>query len=238
MEERANIIAALQQDILLRTGFRPATAGSNQVLSLIADAFPNKTFPTSAVHEFVCEQQVDVAATSAFITGIVAGINISNGAIAWIGERPVIFPPALIQFGIDPSAVLFIRARQPKDNFYVTEEALRCEGITAVVSEINEINLTESRRLQLAVEHLQTTAFLIRRRPRQLSSVCVARWRVSPISSADTEMPGVHFPRWNVALQKIRHGKPGQWQMEWSGNAFQLIKDETALPFKTLRKAV
>jgi protein ImuA len=36
-------------------------------------------------------------------------------------------------------------------------------------------------------------------------------------------MPGVGFPRWNVQLLKVRNGKPGAWQIEWSADGFRHI---------------
>ena len=35
---------------------------------------------------------------------------------------------------------------------WVIEEALKCEGLAAVIGEIKELSFTQSRRLQLAVE--------------------------------------------------------------------------------------
>jgi len=110
------------------------------------------------------------------------------------------------------------------------EEALKCEGLGAVVGEMQEIGFTASRRLQLAVEQSRVTGFILRHQPRNLNSVaCVARWRVSPLPSGLEEgMPGVGFPRWNVELLKIRNGKPGAWPIEWSGGVFREIEEAAA----------
>jgi protein ImuA len=34
-------------------------------------------------------------------------------------------------------------------------------------------------------------------------------------------LPGVGYPQWQVALLKVRNGKPGNWQITWDGQQFQ-----------------
>ena len=50
-------------------------------------------------------------------------------------------------------------------------------------------------------------------------------------------MPGVGFPRWNVELLKVRNGKPGSWQLEWSYNQLHEIKQNIfSIPQEQVRK--
>ena len=102
------------------------------------------------------------------------------------------------------------------------EEALKCDGLSAVIGEMQELSFTASRRLQLAVEQSRVTGFILRHNPRNLNTTaCVTRWKITSLPSelAD-DMPGVGFPRWNVELLKIRNGKPGAWQIEWTAGPF------------------
>ena len=103
------------------------------------------------------------------------------------------------------------------------EEALKCEGLAAVVGEINELSFTGSRRLQLAVEQSRVTGFVIRNyitKPNITS--CIARWKISHLPSlVENQLPGVGFPRWQVELLKVRNGKPGIWEVEWKGQRFR-----------------
>ena len=63
------------------------------------------------------------------------------------------------------------------------EEALKCDGIAAVVGEIQELSFTVSRRLQLAVEQSRVTGFILRNNPRNLNTTaCVTRWKITPLS--------------------------------------------------------
>lgn len=110
------------------------------------------------------------------------------------------------------------------------EEALKCEGLSAVIAEVREINLTASRRLQLAVEKSGVTGLVLRNDADRLSTTaCVARWRITPIiSQLEDGMPGVGFPRWHVELLKVRNGNPGKWDIEWSAGKFNLITRQTS----------
>jgi protein ImuA len=111
------------------------------------------------------------------------------------------------------------------------EEALRCKAVSACVGEISNIDLTASRRLQLAAEQSGATGFLLRMNPKSLSSTaCATRWKIRPLPSVlEDGMPGVGFPRWEAELLKVRNGKPGVWQIEWAGKQFR----ETAEKQKT-----
>lgn len=59
------------------------------------------------------------------------------------------------------------------------EEALKCEGLAAVIAEIPYINFAQRRRLQLAVEKSHVTGILLRKEPKRLSNTaCTVRWQV------------------------------------------------------------
>jgi protein ImuA len=150
-----------------------------------------------------------------------------GGAGMAMGGRRRVFPMALTNFGIEPDRVVFVELARQKDMLWVMEEALKCEGLAAVIGEIPEIGFTASRRLQLAVEKSRVTGFLLRDQPRSLGvNACVARWRVSPLASEpEAGLPGVGFPRWNVELLKIRNGRPGVWAFEWAGGRFRALEE-------------
>jgi protein ImuA len=106
----------------------------------------------------------------------------------------------------------------------VLEEALKCEGLAAVVGEIREVSFLASRRFQLAVEQSRVTGFLLRDRPRNRQPIAaVARWQISPLPGRKEAMPGVAFPRWSVELLRIRSGQPGKWELEWRQGKFHPV---------------
>jgi len=231
---KSDIIAQLKRDILPLQGFKnPLQAvAMDSGLGIIKNAFPNRVFPTGAVHEFIAKNMADASASCGLITGIVSSLMKNNGAAIWINSNRNIFPPALKAFGIAPDKIIFIQLKKEKEILWVMEEALKCEGLTAVICEIQELGFTASRRLQLAVEESQVTGFILRRNPKTINTTaCLTRWQISATTSEmESDMPGVGFPRWTVELLKVRNGKPGKWQLEFAGGRFRHISTIVAIP--------
>lgn len=242
MPTKSDIIQRLEREILPLQGFKPPKSGDVTDFGLgpMHAAFPNGHFPTGAVHELVSTTAEGEAASAGFMGGLVGALMRSGGAVLWVGAGGVssgggismggrrrVFPMALTNFGMEPDRVVFVELARQKDMLWVMEEALKCEGLAAVVGEIPEIGFTASRRLQLAVEKSRVTGFLLRHQSRSLGvNACVARWRVSPLASEpEAGLPGVGFPRWNVELLKIRNGRPGVWALEWAGGRFRAVEE-------------
>jgi protein ImuA len=231
--KKNDIISQLKKDILCLQGFKAGLSNSvvDDGLGPIAAAFPNSSFPLGTVHEFLCAEVEDTSATNGFISGLLGGLMHTNGASLWISSARTLFPPALKAFGIEPERIIFIDVQKEKDVLWVMEEALKCNGLTAVVAEMQDISFTASRRLQLAVERSHVTGFIVRRNPRKLNTTaCVSRWRIKSIpGELEDNMPGVGFSRWNVELLKVRNGKPGNWQLEWAAGNFRHVSKATFL---------
>ena len=233
--ENANIIAQLKKEILPLQGFKSIKGKENYDLGLgpIRFAFPNSCFPLGAMHEFCCDEKENTAATSGFISGILSRLMKDGGTCIWVRTAKTIFPPALKTFGIDPEKIIFVDLKTDKDVLWVTEEALKFDGLAAVIAELRELDFKASRRLQLAVEHTRVTGFIIRIKPKnQNNTACVTRWRISSIhSGSPNDLPGIGFPRWNVELLKVRNGIPGSWKVEWiNGRLNPIQKSITIIP--------
>jgi protein ImuA len=162
----------------------------------------------------------------------------NDGISVWISASRKIFPPALKAFGVEPDRVIFVDLQKEKDVLWAVEEALKCEGLTAVVGEVQEMSFAQSRRLQLAVENSRVTGFILRSNINRLNATaCTARWQITPLpSETENEMPGVGFPRWNVELLKVRNGQPGSWEMEWAADRFIEISKPIAAGEASLRQ--
>lgn len=230
-QSKADIIHQLQKSLLPLQGYKPA--GDNTVrvpLGPVNRAFPGHTFPVGAVHEFISNSPESTAATCGFITGIASFLAAEKALCLWISARRQVFPPALLPFGLLPHQVVFIEAPAEKERIWVMEEALKCKGLAGVIAEVSELDFTASRRLQLAVEQSQVTGFIIRQQPRQLNTLAsIARWHIHPAASSSyNQLPGIGFPRFTVQLDKIRNGKPGQWQLEWRHNRFAEVMPAAA----------
>jgi protein ImuA len=240
LSTKDDIIARLRQDILLAQGFKPPKAGAVSVaLGPVNAAFPNDTFPTAALHEFISTGPQKAAASGGFVAGLASTLMAPGGACLWISGVKRVFPPGLVLFGVPPDRIVFVTIQKEKHLLWAVEEALKRGGLAAVVGEARDISFTASRRLQLAIEQSQVTAFVLRDSPRNLNPIAsIARWRISPIRSRlSPGLPGVGHPRWTVQLDKIKHGHPGIWQLEWRAGRFQaIVPDLRALERQQRRK--
>jgi protein ImuA len=230
---KADIISQLQKEILSLQGFR--TTLNNTAIDVapgpIKNAFPEGVFPLGAIHEFICTCSEDASASAGFISGVLTSLMKNDGVCLWISSSQTIYPPALKLFGIDPDRIIFIELKKEKEILWTMEEALKCDGLAAVVGEMQELDFTVSRRLQLAVEQSRITGFILRRNPRNLTTTaCVARWKITSIPGilAD-DMPGVGFPTWDIELLRIRNGKTGSWKMMWMNGCFQPVFDPVSI---------
>jgi protein ImuA len=230
--DKKEIISRLQKDILQWEGFVPPGAGAAKGVGLgpVEAAFPNGVFPTGVIHEMLCPTREQQAATSGLLGGLLTVLMRNGGPCLWISKDRRLFPPAMDGFNVEPDKVIFIDAGNEKEVLWAMEEALKCEGLAAVVAELREISFAQSRRLQLAVESSRVTGFLLRNDLRKLNTTtCVARWQVRPLPSVlEDGMPGVGYPRWQVDLLRVRNGSPGSWQLEWATDGFIVIEESAA----------
>jgi protein ImuA len=221
---KQEMIDKLRQDLLGWEGFRPVAPEERQSFGLgpIENAFPNRVFPTGALHEFISTRPEFTAAIGGFIAGIMQTLMEKGGVCVWVSYTRRIYPPALKRFGVDSDRIIFIDVAREKDVLWVTEEALKCQGIAAVICETRLLSFMESRRLQLAIEQSQVTGFILRKDVKVFNTTaCTARWTVKPLrSKLRPGMPGVGHPRWQVDLLKVKNGQPGSWTLEWKNNAF------------------
>lgn len=227
--KKLNILAELQSDILRMQGFKPSgIISGNGGLDFMMEVFPNRTFPTGCVHEFLAAQIEDSAATTGFINGILSSLISKSGAVIWISASRRVFPPALKNFGIDPDRFIFIDLQREKDVLWATEEALKCSAVTAVVGEVQGMDFTSSRRLQLAVEDSKVTGFIMRMNSGKLSpTACVSRWMISSLPSESIEdLPGIGFPSWRVELLRMRNGMTGSWNIQWGNGGFVQVHEQ------------
>jgi protein ImuA len=230
---KQDTINKLRKNILLLEGFKPPKTESAGTFGLgpVEAAFPNAVFPTGTIHEMVCPTPEQSAATSGFMSGILASLMKQGGACLWIGTSRKLFPASLATFDVEADRVIFVDLQREKDILWAMEEALKCEGIAAVIAELQDITFAQSRRLQLAVENSKVTGFLLRNDPRKVgTTTCVARWQVTSLpSELEDGLPGVGFPRWQVELLKVRNGNPGSWQLEWADGRFMAVEEKTSI---------
>lgn len=227
-----HIIESLQKQILAMQGNRVAMEPHLKLgLGALENAFPGKSFPRAAIHELISYSSQQAACTSGFMAVVLGKLIQQQGICVWVSTKPrrAVFPPALKTFGLAPNRILFVDTARPKQTLWALEEALKCDAVTAVVGELNELSFDESRRFQLAVEQSRVTGFIHRFRPKLTNAVaCVSRWKISSLPSFSPDgLPGIGFPRWNIRLEKVKNGIPGEWQVQWSpGKGLEYIQSQ------------
>ncbi|MFO7256686.1 MAG: Error-prone repair protein ImuA [Bacteroidota bacterium] len=233
----ADRIKDLKAQIMRLEGFKSATGTWPDTSTR---AFPWRSFPLGAVHEFLCGDRVDVSPTAGFIAGLLSHLYSKQGVILWISASRRLFPPALAAFGLRPECVIFLDAARERDVTWAMEEALKCPALSAVVGEIRDLDFTASRRLQLAVERSCVTGFVIRKNLSTINTTaCVSRWRITSLPGAtDDDMPGVGFPVWKIELLRMRNGQPGCWVVRWMNEEFVEEQLHVAATAGPERKAI
>ncbi|HSC18226.1 MAG TPA: hypothetical protein VLC74_04860 [Rhizomicrobium sp.] len=133
------------------------------------------------------------------------------------------YPPGLRFFGLNPARIVCVHCANARECLWAMEEGLRLGGVAAVIgARAKAMDLTASRRLQLAAEQANTPVFLLRSYNDYTPSAAVTRWRVSPASSARDEFGFYKKARFRAALEYARGGKTGEWVMDWDHDALSL----------------
>jgi protein ImuA len=146
--------------------------------------------------------------------------------ILWAATQTDLYPPGLAGLGLDTRRLILLTLERDSQAAWAMEEALRCPGLGAVVGEMAKVDLTTSRRLQLAAEKSQIPCFILRRWPngdlardwRERPVAAATRWRLRPLplegKSGGNSIESIERARWRVDLWRCRNGKPASWIME------------------------
>jgi protein ImuA len=169
--------------------------------------------------------ETETGAAPAAFTALLAAPLARRGWAVWVLRRDDLWAPGLEGLGFPPERLIQICARDEAEALGVMEDALGAEGVSAVIGEVEAVDLTAGRRLQLVCEKRGSTGFVIRRRPfgglskgagrEAAGSAAATRWRVA---SAPSEPPAGEFglgpPRFQATLERCRGGRPGAWLFE------------------------
>ncbi|CAN7645161.1 protein imuA [Phenylobacterium sp. LjRoot225] len=164
----------------------------------------------------------ETGAAPAAFTALMAAPLARRGWTVWVMRRDDLWAPGLAGLGFPPERLIQVCARDEAEALGVMEDALTTEGVAAVIGEVEAVDLTAGRRLQLACEKRGGAGFVIRRRPfggqaqrEATGSAAATRWRVA---SAPSEPPAGEFglgaPRFAATLERCRGGRPGAWLFE------------------------
>jgi protein ImuA len=209
-------------------------------IAAIDQHLPGGGLGQGALHELAgAGADLEEASLAAAVTARLLGRaqRARSGHALWIARQRDLYARALPASHCDPARLLHLRTRRNEDTLWAIEEALRCRGLVSVIGEVGALDLTQSRRLQLAAEKSGVPAFIIRRgrsaaQARSWAAQPIAahtRWRIHPAPSIgiDTHqqiLPGA--ARWQIELWRCRGGRPGSWLVEETEHGWR----EAALP--------
>ena len=224
---RESSLAALRK--LVRSIERPGESERRRVLVMgdarFDEALPEGGIALGALHEVV-GPYADPAANGFALT-LIGKLCDPGGHFIWCRPKysdallGIPYGPGLKRFGIMPGSLTLVEVERPADVLWAMEECLKGEGLSAVYGEDLRLDLTSSRRLQLAAETSGVTAFaLLSPNHHPPPSAALSRWRVNS-SASPPERP--FSSRWDLTLERCRGGTSKHWIVDW---------DEAALAFR------
>ncbi|WP_309090802.1 protein imuA [Phenylobacterium sp.] len=219
---RGKRLAALQAKIAaLETGGRPDAGVLPFGAPELDEALPGGGLPLARWHEITGEgMETETAAAPAAFAALAASPLARKGEAVWILRRDDLWAPGLTGLGFPAEKLICVCARDDAEALAVMEDALGTAGVACVIAEVEDVDLTAGRRLQLACERRGATGFVLRRRPfgggarrEAAGSAAATRWRVASAPSEDVEF-GLGAPRFQVTLERCRGGRTGAWILE------------------------
>jgi len=189
----------------------------------IDGCFGHGGLPLSAWHEVAgAGLEIETAASAGAFAALLARPLAKTGAVVWVMRRDDLHAPGLAGLGFPVDRLILVRARDEAEALWALEDALGSGGVAAAIGEIEAVDLTAGRRLQLACERSGATGVVVRRRPfggppsarrEAAGSAAASRWRVAPAAGGPDPF-GLGPARWSVSLERCRGGRPGSWILE------------------------
>jgi protein ImuA len=201
---------------------------------------PGGGLPLGRWHEIVgAGLEVETSAAPAAFAALAAAPLAKQGEAVWVMRRDDLWAPGLAGLGFPPERLIQVLARDEAEALSVMEDALATVGVAAVFGEVEAVDLTAGRRLQLACEKRGATGFVIKRRPfggtakaEAAGSVAATRWRVASAASEPAAGEfGLGAPRFAVTLERCRGGRTGAWILE-AAEAYSWEAGDVAHPLR------
>ncbi|WP_439580610.1 ImuA family protein [Elioraea sp.] len=203
---------------LIARGEEPRPAGPAIPLAPAIDAgLPGGGLARGAVHELLTADPGAAAALAALI------LARAGTPTVWIEPNPDPYPAGLAGFGLDPAALIVVRA-DGADALWAAEESLRAPAVAGVLATLPRLDFATGRRLHLAAEAGGTLGLILRPdTPNPPPSAARTRWRITALP-APGQAHLVGPPHWRLELVRARGAPPGTWDVAWDGTLAVLDK--------------
>jgi protein ImuA len=190
-----------------------------------ADATLQAGLLRGALHE-VFASGAQAATATGFIAGLASRVA-ARRPLMWIRqdfserENGQLAMSGWCELGLDPRAVVTVRAPDVEAALQITADALACDALGAVVTEIwgesRHVDLVASRKLTLASRGSGVASLMLRIAATPSPSTAETRWVVRAARSPPrSSWQGWGAPVFDAQLVRNRHGQTGQWIMEWN----------------------
>lgn len=211
--DRAATLAALRARVsrMERTRLAIEDRGAVSVCPVVDGHLPDGAgLPRGAVHDVAADEEGSGAAYG-FVSLLAGRAGLT---CIWIGPNPDVWPPGAARYGLPPTSLVLVRAAGA-DALWAAEEALRCPAVGCTVLQAAKgVDLTASRRLQLAAEAGGGIALVLVAPPALLSpSAARTRWRIAPSTGTSRVEHSLGMAAWRVELVKAAGGRPGAWTL-------------------------
>ena len=250
---RLQQLAALRQAVSRiehkQAGF--SSAGLSLGIATVARHLPESGLSLGVLHEIIAAEYRDRPSAFGFALALMekalttrpgpAMLVLTHRATRDFG-RP--YAHGLRQHGIDPRRVVIIETRDDKDAHWALEEALRSNAHPAIVMATlaGDLDLTVSRRLNLAAAAHNTLLAVIRLAGATGTSAAATRWNISAAPGMPEGFGSFGRSSWRAKLERCRNGRPGEWRIEWNhgSHCFCLVEsvaDSTPASFAATSSA-
>jgi protein ImuA len=222
---KADRIAALRRAMEalqpISAGISPQHASAGVGASLTA-GLPGPGFIDGILNEAVTVPGDRPVAFGFLFTLMAAALRVRAGPAFFIATRSTLrfgtaYGHGLSQLGVDVGRLFLVETDTDKDALWATEETLRSEAKPAIVTGAiaGSLDLTRSRRLNLAAAMHTTPLMLLRKAKNAGTSAAATRWRIASAPARLDRFDTIECWRWHVTLERSRTGRTGQWQIEW-----------------------
>jgi protein ImuA len=249
---RTQRLAALRQAV---AKLESRNDGTPSLLSLgvpeIDRHLPDSGLTCGVLHEVTAETRGDQPSALGFLFVLMAAAQRARpGPTVFIATRRSLmefgipYGHGMRQLGLDTGRLVLIETRSDRDALWALEETLRSQAGPAIVTGAIEgdLDLTISRRLNLAAGTQGTPLVVLRAASMAGTSAAATRWRVAAASAVRDRFGVLAHWRWRAALERCRNGRPGQWLIEWThvAHCFRLaegVADHAHAASASIRRA-
>lgn len=199
----------------------------------IDSALPWGGLPKDGLHEVAVPPKADLSMFSAATGFAAALLRYASGPSdqillcqnrRWGRKFGQIYGPGIAPFGLQPNRLLIVETQSDAETLWAMEEGLRSGVIQSVLGEVGDLDLTASRRLQLAAEKARAFALLLRFPEKALgNNAALTRWHIQPSEMLPVDEEREAEPsvfKWRATLWRCRGGAPNQWEISWKDEAF------------------